>query len=105
MRCNKEHHHSITSSIASCVATRLSVPNGADGPESELANAMRIGSGRVQRMAAQATAMSRTAHMTPAAIAPERDFGPNWPLTTTLSLEALVLAVNIAKPPEPLRKA
>ena len=43
--------------------------------------------------------------MTPAAIAPERDFGPNWPLTTTLSLEALVLAVNIAKPPEPLRKA
>ena len=49
-----------TSSIASCVATRLSSPAEADGPESELAKAMRIGSGRVKTMAAQAVASSRT---------------------------------------------
>jgi hypothetical protein len=41
-------------------------------------------------MAAQAMAMSRTAPKTPAAIAPERDFGANWPLTTTFSLKTPV---------------
>jgi hypothetical protein len=56
-------------------------------------------------MAAQAMATSRTAPMTPAAITPERDFGPNWPLTTTFSLKTLVLAVNIAKLSEPLSQS
>src|SRR5258707_8400729 len=65
-----------TSSMASLVATRLSRPAGPDGPVSELAKAMRIGAGRLQTMAAQATARSRTAPMTPAAMTPERDFGP-----------------------------
>ena len=65
-----------TSSMASLVATKLSRPAGPDGPVSELAKAMRIGAGRLQTMAAQATARSRTAPMTPAAMTPERDFGP-----------------------------
>src|SRR5258708_26716685 len=65
-----------TSSMASLVATKLSRPAGPDGPVSELAKAMRIGAGRLQTMAAQATARSRTAPMTPAAMTLERDFGP-----------------------------
>src|SRR6476646_4727899 len=64
-----------TSSMASLVATRLSRPAGRDGPVSELAKAMQIGVGRLQTMAAQATARSRTAPMTPAAMTRERDFG------------------------------
>src|SRR5260370_23982831 len=92
------------SSMASLVATRLSRPAGPDGPVSELAKAMRIGAGRLQTMAAQATARSRTAPMTPAAMTPERDFGPKenpcclmaevslgvlttWPLTTPFLAE------------------
>src|SRR5258708_36498689 len=93
-----------TSSMASLVATRLSRPAGPDGPVSELAKAMRIDAGRLQTMAAQATARSRTAPMTPAAMTPERDFGPKknpfclsaegslvvlkiWPLTTPFLAE------------------
>src|SRR5260370_35608955 len=93
-----------TSSMASLVATKLSRPAGPDGPVSELAKAMRIGAGRLQTMAAQATARSRTAPMTPAAMTLERDFGPKenpcclmaeaslgvlttWPLTTPFLAE------------------
>ena len=62
-----------TSSMASFVATRSSRPAGADGPVSELAKAMRIGDGRLQTMAIQTAASSKTAPKMPAAI--ERDFG------------------------------
>src|SRR5260370_40253502 len=93
-----------TSSMPSLVATKLSRPAGPDGPASELAKAMRISAGRLQTMAAQATARSRTAPMTPAAMTLERDFGPKenpcclmaevslgvlttWPLTTPFLAE------------------
>src|SRR6516225_9416211 len=55
----------------------------------------RTGEGDANRLRAgpeggPGDAMSTTAPMTPAAITPERDFGPNWPLTTTYSQKTLV---------------
>src|SRR5258705_7246444 len=104
LRMNQAHRSGADKRLASLVATRLSRPAGPDGPVSELAKAMRIGAGRLQTMAAQATAKNRTAPMTPAEMTPERDFGPKenpcclmaevslgvltiWPLTTPFLAE------------------
>ena len=51
-------------------------PAGPDDPVRELAKAMRIGAGRLQTMAAQTAARSRTAPMTPAAMTPAPDLDP-----------------------------